>query len=191
MAHKHKPCCEPNTCVEIIPSKCVRYTGTPTDNSPIDKAFQCDPYLNDIIHLFDDNMKEMIERLGVNKNSLDAANSSCGLSLIDTTSLPIYEINETKYAQSEVVIQLLGVVCELQKELNFLKSGSVSVDSGNLYWEDLRLSENFKEWILYEGYANCLGNDPCDPTKQILTLGTLLKALIRKICDCCPPPTIQ
>ena len=42
MANKaYKPCCEPNNCGEIIPSKCVKYTGTPTTNGPIDTEFTC------------------------------------------------------------------------------------------------------------------------------------------------------
>ena len=83
MAH-NKPCCEPNNCVEIIPSKCVKYTGTPTTNGPIDTEFTCTPYLNDVINLFDDDLKEIIEKIGINKTALDNANTSCGLGLVIT-----------------------------------------------------------------------------------------------------------
>ena len=103
----YKPCCEPNNCGEIIPSKCVKYTGTPTVGGPIDNEFTCTPYLNDVIHLFDDNLKDIVEKIGINKTALDNANSSCGLNLVNTASLSTYEVNDTRYVQSEVVIQAM------------------------------------------------------------------------------------
>ena len=98
-------------------------------------------------------------------------------------------LNQDKYYSSEVVLKLVGVICELRSRLNYLVNENINTNSGNLHWEDLPLSPDFKNWMQQNGYAECLGNDPCDPTQQIQTLGTLLQALIKKICLCCD--TIQ
>jgi len=185
MAHKaHKPCCEPNNCGEIIPSKCVKYTGTPTTNGPIDKEFECTPYLNDVIHLFDDNFKDIIEKIGISKSALDNANTSCGLGLVNTSSLTTYTVNDTRYVQSEVVVQLLNVVCALQKQVNYLKNENATTDSGNVFWMDLPLDQDFKTWLTVNG--QCILTEPCVPAGGITTLRGLLQAMITKLCTCCP-----
>ena len=185
MAH-NKPCCEPNNCVEIIPSKCVKYTGTPTTNGPIDTEFTCTPYLNDVINLFDDDLKEIIEKIGINKTALDNANTSCGLGLVNTAALTTYTVNNTRYVESEVVVQLLNVVCALQKQVNYLKSGDVTTNSGNVFWLDLPLDLNFKTWLSVNG--QCILDEPCVPAGGIIDLRGLLQALITKLCSCCPNP---
>lgn len=188
--HKaHKPCCEPNNCGEIIPSKCVKYTGTPPENGLIDKEFTCTPYLNDVIYLFDENLNEVVEKLGVSKTALDNANASCGLNLVDTSSIPTYQINDQRYVQSEVVVQLLGVICELQKQVNYLKTESTTTNSGNVFWLDLPLDQDFKTWLSLNG--NCILTEPCIPAGGITTLRLLLQAIITKLCTCCPSSPIQ
>jgi hypothetical protein len=94
-------------------------------------------------------------------------------------------VKDEKYYSAEVVLKLVGVICELRSRLNYLTSKDINTNLGNLHWEDLPLSDEFKVWMQQNGYAACLGNDPCDPNQQINTLGTLLKALIVKICECC------
>lgn len=181
---QYKPCCEPNNCVEIVPSKCVKYTGTTTDNGPIDKAFACPPYLNDVVKLFDDDLKEIIEKLGISKTALDAANTSCGLNLVNTSSLTTYEINDTRYVQSEVVVQLLTVVCALQKQVNYLQSKDATVNSGNVFWLDLPIDQDFKNFLSTSG--SCILTQPCVPAGGITNLRQLLQAMITQICSCCP-----
>lgn len=179
----NKKCCEPNTCVEIVPSKCVKYTGTPTDGGPIDKEFNCTPYLNDIIGLFDDDLKDIIAKIGVNKTSLDSANTACGLGLVNTANLSTYEVNSNSYAQGEVIVQLLNVICALQKEVNYLKNGSATTNTQNVFWLDLPLDQNFKNFITTSG--SCLITQPCVPAGGITTLRLLLQAMITKLCTCC------
>jgi hypothetical protein len=178
-----KKCCEVNTCVEIVPSKCVKYTGTPTTDGPIDKEFNCTPYLNDIIGLFDDDLKEIIEKIGISKTALDAANTSCGLSLVNTATLDTYDINTNSYSQSEVIVQLLTVICNLKKEVNYLKNGNTTTNSGNVFWLDLPLDADFKNFITLNG--SCLIDQPCVPAGGITTLRLLLQAMITKLCSCC------
>lgn len=179
-------CCQTNNCVEIEPSGCVKYTGTPTANGLIDKQDYCDPYLNDIIKLFDDNLTLLDTRVGLTKTTLDNANTACGtVPLMDLTSVTV---KDEKYYSAEVVLKLVGVICELRSRLNFLVNGNVNTNQGNLQWEDLPLSQEFKDWIRENGYYNCIGMDPCDATKEVDTLGKLLQAIIAKLCDCC---TIQ
>ena len=185
-------CCQTNNCVEIEPSGCVKYTGTPTANGLIDKQDYCDPYLNDIIKLFDDNLTTLDTRVGLNKTALDNANTACGtVPLMDLTTVTV---NDNKYYSAEVVVKLVGVICELRSRLNYLSSENINTNLGNLHWEDLPLSQDFKDWLnsvnvtTGQSYATCLGKDVCDPTTELLTLGALLKAIINKLCDCC---TIQ
>jgi hypothetical protein len=175
--------CKPNTCVELVPSGCVRYTGTPTTDGLIDKQDYCDPYLNDIIKLFDDNLTGLDARVGIDKNTLDNANTSCGT--VPLLNLSTVTVKDEKYYSSDVVLKLVGVICELRSRINYLVNEDINTNQGNLHWEDLPLSQNFIDWIRDNGYASCLGNDPCDSTKQIKTLGSLLQALIKKVCECC------
>jgi hypothetical protein len=176
-------CCQTNNCVELTPSGCVRYTGSPTEGGLIDKQDYCDPYINDIIKLFDDNLTSLDVRVGIDKTALDTANTACGTSPVINTST--ITVKDDKYYSSEVVLKLVGVICELRSRLNYLVNENINTNSGNLHWEDLPLSPDFKNWMQQNGYAECLGNDPCDPTQQIQTLGVLLQALIKKICECC------
>ena len=173
-------CCQTNNCVEIEPSGCVKYTGTPTTGGLIDKQDYCDPYINDIIKLFDDNITLLDTRVGLNKTALDNANTACGT--VPLMNLTTVTVADGKYYSAEVVLKLVGVICELRSRLNFLVNGNINTNQGNLQWEDLPLSQDFKDWMQDNGYAACLGNDPCDPTQKINTLGALLKALIEKIC---------
>jgi hypothetical protein len=185
-------CCQTNNCVEIEPSGCVKYTGTPTANGLIDKQDYCDPYLNDIIKLFDDNLTSLDVRVGIDKIALDAVNNSCGITpVINTTTITV---KDEKYYSSQVVLKLLEVVCELRSRLNYLTAKNTDTNLGNLHWEDMPLSAGFIAWLnsinpeTGVSYAQCLGNNVCDPNSDLLTLGDLLKAIINKLCDCC---TIQ
>jgi hypothetical protein len=176
-------CCQTNNCVEIQPSGCVKYTGTPTANGLLDKQDYCDPYLNDVIKFIDDTMTGLDTRVGLDKTALDTANLACGT--VPLMNLATVTVKDNKYYSAEVVLKLVAVICELRSRLNYLVNEDINTNQGNLHWEDLPLSQNFKDWMQQNGYTACLGNDPCDPTKQILTLGTLLQALIKKICECC------
>ena len=176
-------CCQTNNCVEIEPSGCVQYTGTPTANGLIDKQDYCDPYINDIIKLFDDNLTLLDTRVGLNKTTLDNANTACGtVPLMDLTTVTV---NDNKYYSAEVVLKLVGVICELRSRLNYLSSENINTNLGNLHWEDLPLSTDFKEWLRVNGYLACLGSDPCNTELGITTLGGLLRAIVVKLCACC------
>lgn len=167
-------CCQTNTCVEIVPSGCVRYTGAIAPNGLIVKQEYCDPYINDIIQLFDTTLSELDVRVGLNKTQFDNINTACGLTpVINTSSLTV---KDEKYYSSEVVQSLVGVICELRSKLNYLTSESININSGNLHWVDLPLGDHFE--------LTCL-KSYCDDGK-IITLKDLLQALIGKICTCCP-----
>lgn len=166
-------CCKTNTCVEIIPSGCVRYTGTPVTGGLIDKQDYCDPYLNEIINLFDTTLTDLDERVGLDKTEFDGANA-CGLNpVLDVTG---YTVKDNKYYSSEVVKGLVGVICELRSRLNYLSDEDINTNPGNQHWTELPLGNKFD--------LSCL--DSYCHTGDILTLGQLLQALIGKICSCCP-----
>lgn len=166
-------CCQTNTCVEIVPSGCVRYTGAIAPNGLIVKQEYCDPYINDIIQLFDTTLSELDVRVGLNKTQFDNINTACGLTpVINTSSLTV---KDEKYYSSEVVQSLVGVICELRSRLNYLTSENININSGNLHWVDLPLGNHFD--------LDCL-KSYCD-TGEIITLKDLLQALIGKICSCC------
>ena len=170
-------CCQTNTCVEIVPSGCVRYTGAIAPTGLIVKQEYCDPYINDIIQLFDTTLSELDVRVGLNKIQFDNINNACGLTpVINTSSLTV---KNEKYYSSEVVQSLVGVICELRSRLNYLTSENINVNEGNLHWEDLKLSAELKS------FATCLADDRCN-NNEILTLGKLLEQLIIKVCACCP-----
>jgi hypothetical protein len=170
-------CCQTNTCVEIVPSGCVRYTGAIAPTGLIVKQEYCDPYINDIIQLFDTTLSELDVRVGLNKTQFDNINTACGLTpVINTSSLTV---KDEKYYSSEVVQSLVGVICELRSRLNYLTSENINVNEGNLHWEDLKLSAELKS------FATCLADDRCNDN-EILTLGKLLEQLIIKVCACCP-----
>lgn len=177
-------CCQTNTCVELVPSNCVRYTGTPTTGGLIDKQDYCDPYLNDIIKLFDDNLTDLDARVGLNKTAFDNTNNACGLNpVINTSGLTV---KNDKYYSSEVVLRLVGVICELRSRMNYLTSKDINTNSGNLHWEDLPLSPDFINWLEQESclvfQSDCVGGIITYPK----TLGGLLKTIIKKLCTCCP-----
>lgn len=166
-------CCQTNTCVEIIPSGCVRYTGAIAPTGLIVKQEYCDPYLNQIIELFDTTLSDLDTRVGLNKTQFDNINNACGLVPVINTSS--FTVKDDKYYSSEVVQSLVGVICELRSRLNYLTSENINVNDGNLHWVDLPLGDHFN--------LDCL-RSYCDPG-QILTLKDLLQALIGKICQCC------
>jgi hypothetical protein len=171
-------CCPTNNCVEIVPSGCVKYTGTPTVGGLIDSFDSCDPYLNDLLKLLDDKVVNIDTRVGLNKTAFDAANTACGTtSVISTVGLTV---QDDKYYSSEVVLKLVGVICELRSRLNYLSAKDINTNSGNLFWMDLPLDSQFKTWL----DSQCLGDDPCSGD-QIQTLRGLLQAIIVKLCTCC------
>jgi hypothetical protein len=171
-------CCPTNNCVEIVPSGCVKYTGTPTTGGLIDSFDSCDPYLNDLLKLLDDKVVNLDTRVGLNKTAFDAANTACGTtSVISTVGLTV---TDDKYYSSEVVLKLVGVICELRSRLNYLSAKDINTNSGNVFWMDLPLDSQFKTWL----DAQCLGDDPCSGG-QIQTLRGLLQAIIVKLCTCC------
>jgi hypothetical protein len=171
-------CCKTNTCVELIPSTCVRYTGTPTVGGLIDKQDYCDPYLNEIITLFDDNLTSLDTRVGLNKIAFDNINQACGLNdVINTSGLTV---KNDKYYSSEVVIELVRVICELRSALNYLTSQNINTlgtGSGVIHWQDLELKGTLKALL----DSSCFKDNPCggDP---ITTLGDLLETIISKLC---------
>ena len=171
-------CCPTNNCVEIVPSGCVKYTGTPTPGGLIDSFDNCDPYLNDLLKLLDDKVVNIDTRVGLNKTAFDNANTACGItSVISTNGLTV---KDDKYYSSEVVLKLVGVICELRSRMNTLSGGDINTNKGNVYWEDLALSPDFMAYLK----TKCLGDDPCGgglPT----TLGGLLRTIINKLCTCC------
>jgi hypothetical protein len=171
-------CCPNNNCVEIVPSGCVKYTGTPTTGGLIDSFDSCDPYLNDLLKLLDDKVVNLDVRVGLNKTAFDNANTACGLtSVISTTGLTV---KDDKYYSSEVVLKLLGVICELRSRMNYLSAGDINTNKGNVYWENLPLSPDFIAFLK----TKCLGDDPCG-TGLPTDLGGLLRTIITKLCTCC------
>lgn len=163
-------CCKTTSCVEITPSGCVKYTGTMVPNGLIAKQNYCDPYLNEIINLFDQTITDIDARVGLDKTSFDNQNVACGLTpVINTSSLTV---KDGKYYSSEVVQSLVGVICELRSRLNYLVDENINVNSGNKHWVDLPLGDHFD--------LSCL-NSYCD-SGEITTLGQLLQAIIGKIC---------
>ncbi len=173
-------CCPTNNCVEIVPSGCVKYTGTPTVGGLIDSFDSCDPDLNDLLKLLDDKVINIDTRLGLNKTVFDAGNTACGTtSVISTTGLTV---TDNKYYSAEVVLKLVGVICELRSRMNYLSAGNINTNSGNIFWMDLPLDASFKTWLAANG--GCLGDDPCSGN-EILTLRGLLQAIIVKLCNCC------
>jgi len=177
-------CCQTNTCVELVPSTCVRYTGTPTVGNLIDKQAYCDPYLNDIIKLLDDNLSDLDVRVGLNKTAFDNTNNACGLNpVINTTGLTV---KNDKYYSSEVVLRLVSVICELRSRLNYLTKNSINDSGALLHWEDMPLSSEFVTWLSNNA---CFSFDKPDCTAGEVyeqTLGGLLKVIIKKLCTCCP-----
>ena len=171
-------CCPTNNCVEIVPSGCVKYTGTPTVGGLIDSFDSCDPYLNDLLKLLDDKVVNLDTRVGLNKTAFDAANTACGTtSVISTVGLTV---TDDKYYSSEVVLRLVGVICELRSRLNYLSAKDINTNNGNLHWLDLPLDSSFKVWLADQ----CLGDDPCSGN-EIQDLRGLLQAIITKLCTCC------
>lgn len=179
-------CCSTNTCVEIVPSGCVRYTDIPAAGSLIAKQEYCDPYLNDIIKLFDTTLTDLDARVGLNKTAFDNTNNACGLNpVINTTGLTV---KDDKYYSSEVVLRLTGALCELRSNLNYLTSKNINtLGSGNglVHWEDMPLSPEFLSWLKANAcisfdIPDCKAGDVYDQT-----LGGLLKAIIIKLCKCC------
>jgi hypothetical protein len=163
-------CCPNNNCVEIVPSGCVKYTGTPTTGGLIDSFDSCDPYLNDLLKLLDDNVTLLDARVGLNKSNFDAANTACGTTpVISTTGLTV---KDDKYYSSEVVIKLVGVICDLRSRMNYLSAGNINTNKGNIHWLDLPLDGKVNLGCL-ESY--CQGG-------SITNLKELLNAIIAKIC---------
>jgi hypothetical protein len=172
-------CCQTNNCVEIIPSGCVKYTGAIAPTGIIVKKEFCDPYINDIIQLFDTTIADLDVRVGLDKTQFDNVNNACGLTPVINTSS--FTVKDNKYYSSEVVKSLVGVICELRSRLNYLISEDTNVKDPNTHWEDLKLSDEFRNYL--SANASCL-KDTCGVT-NIVTLSDLLKALAVKICQCC------
>jgi hypothetical protein len=163
-------CCPTNNCVEIVPSGCVKYTGTPTVGGLIDSFDSCDPYLNDLLKLLDDKVVNLDTRVGLNKTAFDSANTACGITpVISTTGLTV---TDDKYYSAEVVIKLVGVICDLRSKINYLSAGNINTNSGNIHWLDLPLDGKVDLGCL-ESYCQ---------SGSILTLKDLLNAIIAKIC---------
>jgi hypothetical protein len=128
----------------------------------------------------DDKVINIDTRLGLNKTAFDNANTACGTtSVISTVGLTVAD---DKYYSAEVVLKLVGVICELRSRLNYLSSKDINTNSGNIFWMDLPLDSSFKTWLA----TQCLGDDPCSGD-EILTLRQLLQAIITKLCTCCTP----
>jgi hypothetical protein len=122
-------------------------------------------------------------RVGLNKTALDNANTACGT--VPLMNLTTVTVKDEKYYSAEVVLKLVGVICELRSRMNYLVNENINTNQGNLHWEDLPLSTDFKEWLRVNDYLACLGNDPCNTELGITTLGSLLRAIVVKLCACC------
>jgi hypothetical protein len=133
--------------------------------------------------LFDDNITLLDTRVGLNKTALDNANTACGT--VPLMNLTTVTVKDEKYYSAEVVLKLVGVICELRSRMNYLVNENINTNQGNLHWEDLPLSTDFKEWLRVNDYLACLGNDPCNTELGITTLGSLLRAIVVKLCACC------
>lgn len=175
-------CCKTNTCVDITPSACVRYTGIPTVGGLIANQNYCDPYLNEIITLFDDNLTILDAKVGLKKITFDNINQACGLNnVINTSGLTV---KDDKYYSSEVVIELVKVICELRSNLNYLTSQNINTlgtGTGNIHWQNLELKGTLESYV----NNSCLKNFSCNGL-HIVTLGDLLTAIVSKLCTCCP-----
>ena len=129
-------CCSTNTCVELVPSGCVRYTGTPTKGGLIDSQKYCDPYLNDVLSLLDDTIVDLDTRLGITKSSFDSINQSCGTTpVINTSGLTV---KNDKYSSAEVMLKLVDLLCQLRSRLNYLSAGNIN---DNLACKSLQLTK--------------------------------------------------
>jgi len=177
-------CCKTNTCVEIVPSGCVRYTGTAVPNGLIAKQNYCDPYLNEIINLFDTSITSLDKRVGLDKTSFDSANNACGVTpVLDLTG---YTVENNQYYSSEVVKGLVGVICELRSRLNYITSESIETNEGNVFWEDLKLSTDFVNWyVAFKRDNACLNDDSVCGTGLPVTLRDLLERMLTMIGNCC------
>lgn len=171
-------CCSTNTCVEIVPSGCVRYTDIPAVGSLIAKQEYCDPYLNDIIKLFDTTLTDLDARVGLNKTAFDNTNNACGLNpVINTTGLTV---KDDKYYSSEVVLRLTSSLCQLRSAVNYLTSQDINVlgtGNGNIHWQDLVIKGTLRKVV----DDSCLTDNPCGG-EAIETLGDLLATLTIKVC---------
>jgi hypothetical protein len=106
----------------------------------------------------------------LNKTAFDSANTACGLTpVISTTGLTV---TDDKYYSAEVVIKLVGVICDLRSKINYLSAGNINTNSGNIHWLDLPLDGKVDLGCL-ESYCQ---------SGSILTLKDLLNAIIAKIC---------
>jgi hypothetical protein len=165
-------CCPNNNCVEIVPSGCVKYTGTPTTGGLIDSFDSCDPYLNDLLKLLDDKVVNLDTRVGLDKTTFDAANTACGTTPV--ISMTGVTVKDDKYYSADVVIKLVGVICELRSRMNYLSAGNINTNSGNIHWLDLPLDDKIN--------LGCLTTYCDNLNHPILTLKDLLNAIIEKIC---------
>lgn len=168
-------CCKTNTCVEITPSACVKYTGIPTVGGLIDKQDYCEPSLNELISLFDDTLTSLDTRVGLNKMTFDNVNQACGITpVINTSGLTV---KNDKYYSSEIVLQLVQVICELRSRLNYLTAADINTNDGTLHWQDLEIKGSLKTYLA----DSCFTTNICG-TDGIITLGDLLTAMVSKIC---------
>jgi hypothetical protein len=127
--------------------------------------------LNDLLKLLDDKVVNIDTRVGLNKTAFDTANTACGTtSVISTVGLTVAD---DKYYSSEVVLKLVGVICELRSRMNYLSAGNINTNKGNIHWLDLPLDGKLD--------LQCL-TSYCNPPAPILTLKDLLNAIIDKIC---------
>jgi len=177
-------CCQTNNCVEIIPSGCVRYTGAIAPTGIIVKKEFCDPYINDIIQLFDTTIADLDVRVGLNKIEFDNINNACGLTPVINTSS--FTVKDDKYYSAEVVKSLVGVICELRSRLNYLVSENININDGNTHWEDLKLSTDFVNWYVAHKRNNpCLNDDDSCGSGLPVTLRDLLEKMLIIIANCC------
>ncbi len=170
-------CCEDNGCVEKVPSGCVIFTGSLTENSYLSDKDYCNPNLNTIVKDIDDELTRLDTSLGLDKTAFDVVNSACGI----TPVLTGLTEHSGKYYSSEVVMKLVTVICELRSRLNVLTTDDSNTNPGNKYLLDIALDNDFKNWLAVN---SCLGDDPCTGN-QISDLRGLLQAMIVKLCNCC------
>jgi hypothetical protein len=167
-------CCEDYSCPEITPAKCIKYTGTQPADSVLHKEYEgCNPNMQEVTLLYNNHITDLLAKGGISVADLKAANDVCGLNLLNLANVSTYHYNDKRYVEGEVVIQLIGALCEVSKRLNYLMNESNTTKT-NIFWLDLPLNGKLD--------LKCLIDDPCFGVSGPQTLKALLQAMINKLC---------
>ena len=170
-------CCDDYSCAEIYPAKCIKYTGPQPVTQILYKEFQnCNPSMEEVTKVYDSYLSDILAKNGVDAAALKVVNDTCGLNLVNLSTLNTYTYNDKKYVEGEVIIQLVSALCSVSKRLNYLMNESQTATT-DLFWLDLPLKGK-----LDFTKALCLTDPDCFAKGEPETLGQLLQAIINKIC---------